>query len=72
MFFAKYLRPERTGALSLRIPDSLILPLLWELTFEQEFYAGSHLMGFPFAESSGCSLCLSWSTPGGEDMEQLP
>ncbi|PSR53059.1 hypothetical protein AHMF7605_05725 [Adhaeribacter arboris] len=65
MFFAKYLPPKYTSALSLRIPDSLIPPLPLQLTFEQEFYAGAHLTGFPISNGSGCTLTLSWETYNG-------
>ncbi|QMU28342.1 alpha/beta hydrolase family protein [Adhaeribacter radiodurans] len=65
MFFAKYLQPKFTSALSLRIPDSLVPPLPLQLTYEQEFYAGSHLTGFPISSNSGCTVTLSWETYNG-------
>jgi pimeloyl-ACP methyl ester carboxylesterase len=43
-FFGKYLPPECWPELTTCIPNSLIAPH-HNLTFEQEFYAGSHLMG---------------------------
>lgn len=62
MFFAKYLPPELSPHLLDRIPDSLTPPPL-VLTPEQEFYAGSYLIGVKALQGrTECANSLTWVT----------
>lgn len=64
-FFAKYLPPELWPGLGQQIPDSLVPPPR-NLTNEQQFFAGGHLMAFTLIGSRpGCGVTLSWSTSSG-------
>ena len=59
-FFARYLPPQEQDVAGASIPKSLVPPSV-PLTFEQEFYAGGHLMGLkmlPFSE--GCTITSHW------------
>lgn len=61
-FLGKYLPPENWPDLFRCLPDSLIAPR-HPLTFEQEFYAGSHLMGLRLlADAKDCEVRLAWTT----------
>jgi dienelactone hydrolase len=62
-FFAKYLPPPFWPNLRSCIPNSLIARP-FKKTFEQEFFAGGHLMGLQLIKGRrGCSVTLSWVTP---------
>jgi pimeloyl-ACP methyl ester carboxylesterase len=64
-FFGKYLPLECWPKLKQCIPNSLIAPH-FSLTFEQEFYAGSHLMGIKMlGAAKQCSVRLAWDTHDG-------
>ena len=64
-FFGKYLPPDCWPSLTSCIPDSLVAPA-YDLTFEQEFYAGSHLMGMKMLTAvAGCRVELAWHTARG-------
>lgn len=64
-FFGKYMPPELWGSLRDCIPDTLIAPS-HDLSTEQQFFAGGHLMGFDLLEDSEvCSVELRWATAGG-------
>jgi hypothetical protein len=64
-FFGKYMPPEHWQSLRTCIPDSLIAPS-HNLTTEQQFFAGGHLMGFDLLEGSEvCSVELEWTTATG-------
>jgi hypothetical protein len=75
-FFSKYMPPEHWSSLKTRIPDSLYAALPSDLTFEEAFYEGGHLMGFkmlPFSDD--CSVESSWeksSSSGSESRERRP
>lgn len=61
-FFARYLPPSELVETGAAIPPSLVPPEI-DLTFEQEFFAGAHLMGLkglPFSE--GCRVRTAWAT----------
>ncbi|MEV7226189.1 PASTA domain-containing protein [Polymorphospora sp. NPDC051019] len=62
MFFAKYLWPEHSPHLPGRVPDNLVPPPL-NLTPEQEFYAGSHLIGMPAMTGANCAYTLDFQVP---------
>jgi hypothetical protein len=63
MFFAKYLAPELSPNLPDRIPDTLVPPPL-QLTPEQEFFAGGHLIGMKlFNGDSQCSVTIASELP---------
>jgi PASTA domain-containing protein len=63
MFFARYLPPELTPQLPGQIPANLTPPAL-NLTPEQEFYAGGHLIGFPqLPNTPGCGFSLGYGLP---------
>lgn len=65
-FFGKYLPPEDWSSLGTRIPNSLIAPAL-DLTTEQQFFAGGHLMGLSLIGSrAGCRITTAWHTSGGQ------
>ncbi len=71
-FFGKYLPPEHWPSLRTCIPDSLIAPS-FQLTTEQQFFAGGHLMGLDLVEgSSDCSLELVWTTTAGSGVVSKP
>ena len=71
-FFGKYLPPELWPSLGNDIPDSLIAPER-DLTFEQEFYAGSHLMSLGMLEgSSTCRVNLMWETAASSGSTTRP
>jgi hypothetical protein len=71
-FFAKYLPPPFWPNLRTCIPNSLIAPPFHK-TFEQEFYAGSHLMGFQLIKGSrSCRVTLSWVTPASSGSVTRP
>jgi hypothetical protein len=60
-FFSRYLPPKEQEVVGASIPKSLVPPSV-PLTFEQEFYAGGHLMGLkmlPFSE--GCTITSHWA-----------
>lgn len=64
-FFARYLPPSELAEAGAAIPLSLVPPQI-DLTFEQEFYTGAHLMGLkglPFSE--GCRVRSAWTTATG-------
>lgn len=64
-FFGKYMPPELWESLGDCIPDSLIAPPR-DLTTEQQFFAGGHLMGFDLLKDSDvCSVELTWTTSDG-------
>lgn len=57
-FFANYLPPELWPDLPDRVPDNLVPPAL-NLTFEQEFYAGGHLVGLnAFNQDGQCTVAI--------------
>ncbi|MCW5983562.1 MAG: hypothetical protein KIT09_36060 [Bryobacteraceae bacterium] len=61
MFFAKHLPPEFSPDMPDKIPDSLTPPEL-ELTPEQEFYAGGHLIGYKLlAGNPECGISQDWA-----------
>ena len=67
-FFARYLPPSELAEAGASIPPSLVPPQI-DLSFEQEFFAGAHLMGLkglPFSE--GCRIRTAWEigTDAGE------
>jgi dienelactone hydrolase len=63
MFFAKYLPPELWPNLPDRIPSSLVPPPL-QLTPEQEFYAGGHLIGMKLLDGdSDCKVTITRELP---------
>jgi hypothetical protein len=63
--FGKYMPPELWASLRDCIPDSLIAPT-HELTTEQQFFAGGHLMGFDLLKDSDiCSVEPTWTTGDG-------
>ncbi len=63
MFFSNYLPPELWPNLPDRIPENLVPPPL-ELTFEQEFFAGAHLIGLKsFNATSPCAVALTQELP---------
>ncbi|GIJ78742.1 PASTA domain-containing protein [Micromonospora phaseoli] len=63
MFFGNYLPPELWPDLPGRIPNNLVPPPL-NLTPEQGFYAGGHLIGLStFNATSSCSVSLSVELP---------
>jgi pimeloyl-ACP methyl ester carboxylesterase len=65
-FFARYLPPSERAEAGAAIPRSLVPPEI-DLTFEQEFFAGAHLMGLKglrFSEE-GCSILSAWVTDAG-------
>lgn len=65
LFFSKYLPPERWPHLPGLIADSLVPPAL-SLTFEQEFYAGSHLQAFSrLGRSPDCAVTIEAATAEG-------
>lgn len=65
-FFAKYLSPELWPHLDTGIPESL-LPPRFDRTWEQEFYAGSHLMSWQrLVDVSGCDVTDTWATARSE------
>lgn len=71
-FFGKYLPPECWPSLGQRIPESLVPPTL-NLTNEQRFFGGSHLMAFTLIGSRpGCAVSLSWATPVGAGSARRP
>jgi hypothetical protein len=58
MFLGKYVPPEHALYLSDAIPDSLIPPAL-DLTPEQQFFAGGHLVGFDMVEGqAACAVSI--------------
>jgi pimeloyl-ACP methyl ester carboxylesterase len=60
-FLSKYLPPQNWASLAGVIPDSLVAPLPSDLTFEQAFYEGGHLMGFKLLPASdGCAVRSRW------------
>jgi hypothetical protein len=64
-FFARYLPPSELAEAGAVIPLSLVPPEI-DLSFEQEFFAGAHLMGLkglPYSE--GCRIVSAWATEGG-------
>jgi acetyl esterase/lipase len=64
-FFNRYLPPPGTDAVADRIGDDLIAPKL-DLTDEQEFFAGGHLVGMSRVDgSAGCSVTHNWELPRG-------
>jgi pimeloyl-ACP methyl ester carboxylesterase len=63
-FFARYLPPSERAEAGASIPLSLVPPDI-DLTFEQQFFAGAHLMGLkglPF--SDGCRVVSAFATAG--------
>jgi hypothetical protein len=65
-FLARYLPPSEAQEAGASIPLSLVPPEI-DLTFEQQFYAGAHLLGLkalPFAE--GCRVVSAFATASGE------
>ena len=71
-FFAKYLPPECWPGLSACIPDSLIAPS-YNLSFEQQFFAGGNLMGLKLlAANKACRVLLTWKTTGGQGSVTKP
>jgi Chlorophyllase enzyme len=59
MFFARYLPPELTPDLPGRIPGTLVPPPL-QLTPEQEFFAGGHLIGMGlFNGNAQCGVAIT-------------
>jgi hypothetical protein len=69
LFISKYMAPESAV---LSIPGSLEPPQT-SLTFEQEFYAGGHLIGLAgLASGSGCSLTHTWNTVNSIGSITLP
>jgi len=71
-FFGKYMPPQLWDSLRDCIPDSLIAPS-HDLTTEQQFFAGGHLMGFNLLEASDvCSVELAWTTGGGTGTVSRP
>jgi pimeloyl-ACP methyl ester carboxylesterase len=64
-FFARYLPPSERAEAGAAIPLSLVPPEI-DLTFDQEFFAGGHLMGLkglPF--SDGCRILSAWVDAAG-------
>lgn len=67
LFFSKYMPPEDWASLGSDIPNSLIPPAT-TLTFEQEFYAGAHLMGLALVGSADeCTATHTWITASSSD-----
>ena len=63
-FFARYLPPVELDIAGASIPLSLVPPAV-PLTFEQEFYAGGHLMGLKMLPySDGCKITSHWNSEG--------
>ncbi|MFC7548960.1 PASTA domain-containing protein [Plantactinospora sp. GCM10030261] len=63
MFFANYLPPELWPDLPSRIPNNLVPPPL-NLTPEQRFFAGAHLVGLStFNATSSCDVSISVDLP---------
>jgi len=63
MFFSNYLPPELWPNLPDRVPENLIPPPL-QLTPEQEFFAGAHLIGMrAFNTTSTCQVALTHELP---------
>jgi hypothetical protein len=63
MFFANYLPPELWPNLPDQVPDTLIPPPL-NLTPEQEFFAGAHLIGMGlFNGEAQCSVAITRELP---------
>ena len=59
MFFARYLPPELAPDLPGRIPNTLVPPPL-QLTPEQEFFAGGHLIGMGlFNGNAQCGVAIT-------------
>jgi hypothetical protein len=59
MFFAKYLPPELVPDLPDRIPDDLVPELPLQLTPEQQFFGGSHLIGMELFEGDAqCQVAI--------------
>ena len=76
IFFSKYLAPECWPGLEQAVADTLLPPRL-NLTQEQQFFAGGHLMSFSLLGPSrpGCKVTLSWATsnePGGSGTVTRP
>jgi hypothetical protein len=58
MFLGKYLPPQLAAYLIDAIPDSLVPPAL-DLTPEQQFFAGGHLVGFAMVEGqTECAVSI--------------
>ncbi|MGH2608503.1 MAG: alpha/beta fold hydrolase [Tepidiformaceae bacterium] len=71
-FFGKYLPPECWPALTTCIPDSLVAPP-YNLTMDQEFYAGGHLMGLKLMQGQkSCQVQLAWTTSTGSGSVTKP
>jgi hypothetical protein len=67
VFLSKYMWPEESGILPGLIDDNLIPPVI-QLSPEQQFYAGGHLMGLAqIVMQGGCSVTQSWEVPGGHN-----
>jgi hypothetical protein len=63
MFFARYLPPELAPDLPGRVPDTLVPPPL-QLTGEQEFFAGGHLIGMGlFNGNAHCQVAITRELP---------
>ena len=65
LFFGKYLSPELWPTLGSQISYRLTSRKI-KRTFDQEFYAGSHLAGYDRvrASASTCTATVSWGTSG--------
>jgi pimeloyl-ACP methyl ester carboxylesterase len=71
-FFAKYLSPQCWPNLATCIPNSLIAPA-YHRSMEQEFYAGSHLMGLQMMSANkACKVELAWTTATGSGSVTKP
>ncbi len=62
MFFTRYLSRGTSG--NSTVPLSLIPPE-FSLTIDQQFFAGGNYLRAFDSLGSGCSVSLSWQTPGG-------
>jgi pimeloyl-ACP methyl ester carboxylesterase len=72
-FLSKYMPPQRWPQLRHDIEDNLIPPP-HALTEEQQFFAGSHLMGLSLiCDNGACSATHRWEVPGpSEGLLTLP
>jgi hypothetical protein len=64
-FFARYLPPSELTEAGAAIPPSLVPPQI-DLSFQQEFDAGAHLMGLKALQfNEGCRVHTAWATGTG-------